>query len=347
MPIVQSRRRFLSSLTVTGAVGLGAFGVAGFGGEGEPLAAEPPPETTTFRMVRSPAVCLAPQYVAEELLRAEGFTDIRYPEQTERDIDGEGHYTASGYSKFDFSLDFGADLVAFRDAGEPSTPLAGIHVGCTELFANESIRGITDLKGRNVGIRAGGYTSRRLLTIMAAYVGLDPAKDIHWITATASTPPKDLFIEGKIDAFLAGAPLAQEIRAQNIGHVIVSTSMDRPWSQYFCCVLWGRTEFVQRYPIATKRALRAILKAADICASEPRRVARLMVDRGFTNNYDYALEALSMIPYGVWRDYDPEDSLRFYALRMHETGMIKSTPEKIAGGIDWRFLNELKRELKA
>ena len=44
----------------------------------------------------------------------------------------------------------------------------------------------------------------------------------------------------------------------------------------------------------------------------------------------------------------PEDSLRFYALRLQEVGMIKSNPKRlIADGTDWRFLNELKRELKA
>ena len=39
--------------------------------------------------------------------------------------------------------------------------------------------------------------------------------------------------------------------------------------------------------------------------------------------------------------------MRFYALRLHEAGMIRSTPQKIiAQGTDWRFLNELKQELK-
>jgi NitT/TauT family transport system substrate-binding protein len=52
-------------------------------------------------------------------------------------------------------------------------------------------------------------------------------------------------------------------------------------------------------------------------------------------------------PHSQWREYDPEDSVRFYALRLHEGGMIKSTPQKIlAQGTDWRFLNELRRELK-
>jgi NitT/TauT family transport system substrate-binding protein len=73
----------------------------------------------------------------------------------------------------------------------------------------------------------------------------------------------------------------------------------------------------------------------------------LIVDKGYTPRYDYALQAMQEIPYNRWRDYDPEDTLRFFALRLHEVGMIKSSPQKIiAQGTDWRFLNELKRELK-
>ena len=93
---------------------------------------------------------------------------------------------------------------------------------------------------------------------------------------------------------------------------------------------------------------RAVLKAADLCASEPERVARRLVDGGFVQRYDYALQTLNENPYGHWREYDAEDSVRFYALRLHELGMIKSSPKRIlAEGTDWRFLDELKRELKA
>ena len=82
--------------------------------------------------------------------------------------------------------------------------------------------------------------------------------------------------------------------------------------------------------------------------AEPERVARRLVDGGFTASYDYALQALNEVPYASWREYDPEDTMRFYALRLHEAGMIKSSPKEIiADGTDWRFLNELKRELKA
>jgi NitT/TauT family transport system substrate-binding protein len=348
MPIVQRRRRFLANLAFSGAAGLGALGGANLGGREKSLAAELPPETTIFRTQKIPVLCPAPLLVAEELLRTEGFTEIRYVDPADEDFDAaDGHYTASGYSKIDFNTDFAADIVAFIEAGEPITPLAGLHLGCTELVAKESIRNITDLKGKSLGIRAHGYTSRRLLKILVAYVGLDPEKDIRWIEASESVPPKALFLDGKIDAFLASPPQAQELRAQNIGHVIVNSTTDHPWSKYFCCMVWGKTDYVERFPIATKRALRAILKTADLCVSNPERIAQLMVDQGYTKRYDYALQSLNELPYGVWRDYDPEDTLRFYALRMHETGMIKSTPQQITKTADWRFLNELKRQLKA
>jgi len=110
----------------------------------------------------------------------------------------------------------------------------------------------------------------------------------------------------------------------------------------------GNREFVQKHPVATKRVLRAILKATDFCATDPASMAHQMVERGFTDRYDYALQALSEMPYDKWREYDAEDTVRFYALRLHEIGMLKSSPQKIiADGTDWRFLNELKRELKA
>ena len=137
------------------------------------------------------------------------------------------------------------------------------------------------------------------------------------------------------------------MRARKIGHVLVNTALDRPWSQYFCCLLVGNREFVRNYPAATKRALRAILKAADLCATDPARAAQRLVDGGFTPRYDYAFDALSGLPYDKWREYDAEDTLRFYALRLRETGFTKSSPQRIiADGTDWRFLDELKRELK-
>ena len=99
--------------------------------------------------------------------------------------------------------------------------------------------------------------------------------------------------------------------------------------------------------MATKRVMRAILKAADICVNQPEQAAKQIVEAGYGDRYDYALQTLKEIPYTRWRDYDPEDTVRFYSLRLRESGFIRATPSKIlADGTDWRIFNEVKRELK-
>jgi NitT/TauT family transport system substrate-binding protein len=321
MHISQSRRDFLTALSAAGAAGV-------FGGRGS-LADEGPPETTTIRIFRDPSICIAPGFISKELLRAEGFTDIRYVST----------------SDYDFKFETAAWVVSKVDAGEPITALAGLHPGCYELFAHQPIRTISDLKGKRVGITSGGGP-HLLLTIMVAQVGLDPHQDIEWVTTPTGTP-KELFVDRQVDAFLGFPPEPQELRARDIGRVLLNTATDKPWSDYFCCIAFGNKDFVRDRPIATKRFLRAILKAADVCAAEPASAAQQLVATGFTDRYDYALQTIAELPY-AWRDFDPEDSMRFYALRLREVGMITSTPNKIiAQGTDWRFLNELKRELKA
>ena len=333
MPSTQNRRRFLSALSAAGTVGL--FGAPISSAEDAPL------ETTRIRFAKSAAICHAPRYVAEDLLRAEGFTDIQYLVRPPTVL-----AATFGRGEFDFSLHFSAPTIVAIDAGEPLAILAGVHVGCFELIANEHIRSIRDLKGEKVGVQAWGVTPHVFVSSMAAYVGLDPAKDIDWIVSP-SVAPMELFAEGKLDAFLGTPPEPQELRARKIGHVIVNSSVDRPWSQYFCCMLTSNQDFVRKNPVATKRVLRAILKATDFCVSDPAGAARRMVDGGFTARYDYALETLKDVQYNKWREYDPEDTIRFYSLRLRDAGMIKSTPNRIiAEGTDWQFLNELKRELK-
>jgi NitT/TauT family transport system substrate-binding protein len=246
----------------------------------------------------------------------------------------------------DFTANYAPTFVIPIDAGEPITIVGGEHIGCFELFAREGIRGIPDLKGKTVGVQGLGSSQHVFLSTMAAYVGLDPAKDIHWVTSP-SIKPMELFADGKIDAFLGFPPDPQELRTRNIGRAIVNSALDRPWSQYFCCMLAAHRDYVRKHPVATKRVLRAIVKAADLCATEPARVARHIVDAGFTARYDLELQTLKEIQYTKWRDYDPEDTIRFYALRLHEAGMIKSSPNRIISqGADLRFFNELKRELK-
>jgi NitT/TauT family transport system substrate-binding protein len=307
------------------------------------LAAEGPPEITTIRLPKFVAICTAPQFVVDELLRIEGFTDVRRAAIPV----AAGGADALDRGEVDFAVNYAANYVQAIDAGAAITLLTGVHVGCFELIAQQGIRGIGDLKGKSVGVQALGSTPHVLLALLAGLVGLDAQRDIQWVT-DPKIKPMTKFIDGEIDAFLGFPPEPQELRARKIGHVLVNTAADRPWSQYFCCLLGANTEFVRRHPVATKRATRAILKAADLCTTEPARAAQLLVDGGYAARYDYALASLNELPYDKWREFDAEDTIRFYTLRMREAGFVKSSPQKIiAENTDWRFLNELKRELKA
>lgn len=331
-----NRREFLTGASALGTASLFGLPCRAF--------AEPPPETDRLRLVQIPSICHAPEYIARDLLRAEGFTDITYIKKPGATKAIE---TALASGEADINMHFAGPLIMRVDANDPIVILAGGHVGCFELFATDRVRSIRDLKNKTVAIREFGASNHVFLSSMLAYVGLDPSKDVRF-EIHESVDSIELLAQGKVDAFLGFPPEPQELRARKIGHLVVNSSVDQPWSQYFCCMITGNKDFVRKYPVATKRALRALLKASDFCAAEPAKAAQLLVDKGYTKRYDYALQAVTDIPYSKWRDYDPEDTIRFYALRLREVGMIKSAPQKIiAQGTDWRFLNELKKELKA
>jgi NitT/TauT family transport system substrate-binding protein len=252
--------------------------------------------------------------VAEALLQGEGVREVHYLKHE----GGAGIYKAVASGEVDVGIVFSGPLILRVDAGDPIVMVAGAHIGCLELVATDQVHAIRDLKGQTVAVLDLGGVEHVFLASMAAYVGLDPQKDMHWVTQPRAEAV-GLLTEGQIEALLISPPGAPELRAQQIGHVVVNTSVDRPWSQYFCCVVAGNWAFVRTHPAATKRALGAILKAAAICALEPDRVAQSLVDKGLTPRYDSALQSLKDVPDGQ---------------------------KLIAQGTEWRFLTELKRELK-
>ena len=167
MALIQTRRGFLGGISAAGATSLIRTRWA--------EAAEGPLETTTVRL-QTPALCVSSLYIAEELLRAEGFTDIRYTAPP------DSATILPIHGDVDFSPAYASDCVRAIDAGEPLMLLAGVMVGCFELFGNEGIRNIADLKGKSVGVQALGSNPHALLTLLAAQVGLDPVKDLQWVT---------------------------------------------------------------------------------------------------------------------------------------------------------------------
>ncbi|MGO4833489.1 ABC transporter substrate-binding protein, partial [Rhizobiaceae sp. 2RAB30] len=200
MSIVGNRRTFMAGVAAAGAVGLlGTMPQAW---------AEPPPETGTVRLPKFfRAVCEAPKNIAGDLLRAEGFTDVRYV-----DVPYDADQFAMLADELDFATDFAPAQVAAIDAGRPVTVLAGLHSGCVELIATDDIKTISDLKGKRVGVFLLTSAPHILVALMAAYIGLDPTKDIEWVESPDASAMQ-LFNEGKIDAFLGVPPEPQEQRA--------------------------------------------------------------------------------------------------------------------------------------
>jgi NitT/TauT family transport system substrate-binding protein len=330
------RRELLTRLGAAGAATVTPWRPA-------PALAASLPETTAIRLPKSTAVCLAPLYAAEAALRLEGFT--------------EPTFIPAGYGvniiemvargELDLAQTTVPTLVYELAHGRPIVGLAGVHSGCYELFVHGDIATVGELRGKRVAIQAQGALAQYYLSAMAAHVGLDPRADIDWQVPEDETA-LHLFARGGADAFMAFAPEPQALRARGIGRVILNTATDRPWSQYFCCMIYGNPDWVLHHPIATKAAIRAFLKTADWCAADPAAVARHLVAEGFTDNEAFAVEALAEIPFTRWHEFDVEDSMRFYALRLHEAGLVTQTPQQIiAEGADWRHFEELKRELRA
>ena len=259
MQLIQNRRDFLATLSAAGAAGSLAPGAS--------LADEGPPETTTIRIGKLGGICLAPQYVADELLRAEGFTDVRYVESE----GGIALLDKIARGEVDFTQMYAAILVgasgcrpaAHGGGRRPSRLLRAVRAR-----ADPSHQRLEGQEGRRSPARPISGTSsspswrRRSGSILTR-------------TSTGSRirrpTPMQLFVDGKIDAFLGFPPEPQELRARKIGHVLVNSAVDRPWSQYFCCLLAGNRDLVREHPVATKRVTRAVLKAADLCAAEPAR----------------------------------------------------------------------------
>jgi len=333
-----NRREFIKTMAMTGAaayMGLDYDLVA---------AADPPPETTRIRFFQYKASCWVPQYLAEDLLRKEGFTDIQYIKG--KSIDQSEEFLQAG--AIDFRLGNASWQIKEVAAGDNAVFLAGLHVGCFSLIGSERVRSIQDLKGKNVWAQGKlGFGPHLFFSVIIAYVGLDPRKDVHFVEATKDEA-LELFSRGHIDAFISFPPGPTELREKKIGHVLLDTNVDRPWSQYFCCMIDSNKNFVRENPVAAKRALRAILLANDIVVADPELATRTLIERKIRkeSEYKYILQALKETPYEKWRDYNPEDTIRFYALRLHELGMTKLTPQEIiANHTDWQFLKEMKDEL--
>jgi NitT/TauT family transport system substrate-binding protein len=311
---------------------------------------EPPPELTAIRMAKTYAACAAPILAAEAFLFEEGFTDVQY-ETVELKYSLITDHLLSG--KMDMSFNFTPALLHAVDEGLPLVMLGGAHVACFQIIAADHVAGLSDLRGRRLGMfeHDPQPSDFAFLTSVMQYIGLTAGRDFELIEVPRGRnaqgeglTPRRMFDGGYVDAVMTLQPIGLEL--SSIGHVILDSLRDDPWRQNLCCILSTRREFFEQYPVATKRAMRAVYRGIDRCAREPEAVAQLMVDRGWILTLPKAMEALHEVAFERWREQDAQDTIRFHALRLAEAGVIKSTPdEMIEKGTDFTYFNELKEEL--
>lgn len=297
------------------------------------------PEVTRIVLPRHYTFCGAPLYVAEPFLREEGFTEVVY--ELQPSLTRINERLAEG--KLDIVQNYVIAHVLSIARGDPLKVLGGAHPGCMELFVRPGIDAVEDLDGRVVIVSDGNpqAADNAFLQNTLQFVGIIPSSPNQVLVDTSP----NRFIAGTGDAYLAHPPNGETLRALEIGEVLIDTTTDPPWSQYFCCLFAANREFVERNPIATRRALRALYRAVDRCAAEPDAVGEYLAGRGFALNIEHARKIMRHIPWAKWRDYDPEEAIRFYALRLKETGVIELSPEEIIDrGADWRFVESLRGE---
>ena len=123
-----------------------------------------------------------------------------------------------------------------------------------------------------------------------------------------------LLAEGKIDAsWRFRRP--QELRANKIGHVVVNTT-DRPALVAVLLLHDGRaTASSSEAPVATKRVLRAFLKARSSVRASPSGCAAPS-STGDTRAIRLRPPDPEGLPSAGGASIDPEDTVRFYALRL-------------------------------
>ena len=149
----QSRRRFIQSgaglgLSVAGLAvlaGCSRLDVPPDSGRRVPAmqtARGSAPETATIRLAKNAAICFAPQYVAEDLLRAEGFADVHYVALPPADI-----VPAVASGEIQLAMATAGLPIVQADVDDSAVILAGVHVGCFELFASTAITSMRDLRG--------------------------------------------------------------------------------------------------------------------------------------------------------------------------------------------------------
>jgi NitT/TauT family transport system substrate-binding protein len=227
------------------------------------------------------------------------------------------------------------------------------------IFARRGIDTVADLRGKTIAINTKTITvlgksalaiDYGFLVSLLAHNGMQPS-DANFVELADTLTP---FVDGKVDAIWTGAQAGPLLLAnpKNPGHVILDTSTDKPWSQNYCCLLVTSRDWYSAHPIAARRATRAILRAVDEAKKDRHAAAKSAIDKG---TYKAAPAVTEQVIYDIikdesfdWREFDPEETVRFFALRLADAKLVKKSPQQIiADGVDLAYFRQLRKELRA
>ena len=351
---LSTRRQLLLRTLGTGAAIVGGSALAACARQSEASTLE----TTTVRIVY-PVDCDPGLVLAERYLLEEGFTHVQF-------VNTE--FTARGWitkNLADFACAHSEFAVGAIADGLPLVVLSGLHSGCLELWVRDGITDVHDLRGKRISVRVKDIRDMfyAWFAILLGTIGI-ALKDVDFVEAGPEDYPGMVraFTNGRADAVLAGGPQGPRLKRLPIrpGHVILETMTQMPWSQYFCCNLVANRDWARQNPIATKRVTRALLRATDAAASDHTSAARDAVAviaarskeiggpaaSGNFEDESIVTDTMAMCTYN-WRELDPEDTLRFFALQLANVGLVTSTPHQIIAGSNFAYMRQLKGELKS
>ncbi len=325
MSMMQTRRRFFRTAALAGAAAALPLSPA--------AAEEPGLETTSIKLAKTPAICTMPQMITRQLLEAEGFVDIRYV-----DVAPVKGTEPLARGDVDLLVHYASNFVIDLAKGETSTVLAGVHVGCFVLFGNERVRRIADLKGKTVGVQGFGI-SWASVAEPDGRRGRARPQEGHPV-ARCSGGQAEGSVHRRQDRRLSrlsagAAGVARPAYRPRHPRYAQSTGHGRNIFAACSAAIGNSCGGIRSRPNA--RCVRSSRRR--ISARPIRRWQRRdLVAGGFTDRYDYALQTLKDVSYDQWREYDAEDTIRFYALRMHDAGFdqiepaTRSSPETPTGG---------------
>jgi NitT/TauT family transport system substrate-binding protein len=231
-----------------------------------------PPETTSIRLTA--AACDSAIYGAERYLREEGFTDVGFSDAVTPAA------LAAGNAHLGWA--FVPQLFGALQSGQKVLVLGGLHPGCAEVWAQPGISTVKDLKGRTIVVQAKTIANvpYSYLAMVLKQAGVDP-KDVNFVVQ-ADANLNALYFEGKNDAVFVAQVGAVALAANpaNKGKIIHSQLLDEPWKSLNCCFIIASEAWVRANPIAAKRAMRAIYRAADALPADRADAAKFATDKG-------------------------------------------------------------------